>query len=153
MKGAILMKKSDLWTGVLFTAVSVACLIGGLVEEPMLGSCLCGLAGALGVPGVMMLMKYYKWTRPQNVAAYQARLEQEQIDLQDERKEMLLNKSGRYAYIFNLVITCVVLFMLSLFSALEIITVENWLVLGLAGWLLVQYFTGVLFYWMLSRKY
>lgn len=154
MRGEILVKKRDLWTGLLFTAAGILCIAGALLLRGVpLGDFLAGMSGGIGVPGVLMLYKYYKYTSPKHAAEYRERLEQEQIELRDERKEMLRNKSGRYAYVFNMLMNCVVMFVLSLLKTLGVLEVETWVVLGLAVWLLAQYFVGIIFYKVLERKY
>ena len=154
MKGAFLMKKSDLWIGVCFLIAGTACLVGALMlSGTALGSLLCGLTGGIGVPGLVMVCKYLKWSSPKHAAEYRERLEQEQIELRDERKEMLRNKSGRYAYVFNLLVNCLALFVLASLDALKIVEIENLIILGLALWLLAQYFAGIVFYKILEKKY
>lgn len=147
------MKKHDLWTGVVFVIAAILCLSTVLLFETPLNSMLCGFTGAFGVPGIMMIYKYYKWSNPKTASEYRERLEQEQIDLRDERKEMLRNKSGRYAYIFSLVMNCILMFFLALLDTLGVIPESRWLIFATAVWLLVQYFAGFVFYWLLSRKY
>ena len=148
------MKKRDLWTGVAFLIAAAACLIGALMlSGTALGSLLCGMTGGIGVPGFVMVYKYFKWSSPKHAAEYRERLEQEQIELRDERKEMLRNKSGRYAYIFNLVVYCLGLFVLASLDALEIVEIESQIILWLALWVLAQYFTGIVFYKMLEKRY
>lgn len=147
------MRKSDLWTGVVFVAAAVLCLLTVWFFETPLNSMFCGFTGAFGVPGVVLIYKYFKWSSPKTSEVYRERLEQEQIDLKDERKEMLRNKSGRYAYIFNLALHCAVMFLLALLDTLGLMEGSRWLILSMAVWLLVQYFAGIVFYWLLNRKY
>ena len=82
-----------------------AALLAALLLETPLDSLFCGFFGAFTGPGVMQVYKYVKWTRLETADSLQRYLEEEQINLRDERKEMLRNKSGRYAYILGLLLT------------------------------------------------
>ena len=153
MKGAIRMKKSNLWTGIGFVGFGVLCLVGAVCWDAPLGSILCGFAGAFAGPGIMMICKYRKWSRPENAAAYQERLEQEQIDLQDERKEMLRNKAGRYAYLLGLVLASLAIVGFSVLDKLGVQIGTRACVLFLGGYVIVQYVAGILIYRKLSKIY
>lgn len=93
------MKKSNLWVGLTELVLGLAALAAVFlwVEGP-LGSLLCGLGGGLLGSGGNLVWKYWKWTRPQNAERYREKLEQEEIDLRDERKKLLRCKAGLYAY-------------------------------------------------------
>ena len=92
------MKKSNLWAGLAEIALGLAFLVAAFFwVEGTMGSLLCGLGGGFLGSGGELVWKYWKWTRPQNVERYREKLEQEEIDLRDERKELLGCKAGRYA--------------------------------------------------------
>ena len=141
------MKKRDLWTGVVMVLFAALCLLIALVYETPMSSVLCG------VPGAVQIGRYVKWSKPENAVEYQERLDQQRIDLRDERKEMLRKKAGRYAYLFSLLSNAVILFILALLDTLGVIPESRWLILSLAVWLLAQYFAGILIYRLLCRKY
>lgn len=148
------MKKSDLWTGIAMIAVGLACLAAAFLNT-LASSLFAGLFGALTFPGVMQVYKYLKWSSPKHHDEYQERLEQERIDLRDERKEMLRNKSGRYAYLLGLVLTAASILV---FFALEMLNVigestGRLITIFLGGFLLVQYAAGLVIYRLLARKY
>ena len=98
------MKKGNLITGLIYLIVGISCFIIQNIFETGLDSILIGLTGAGVGGGVVMLWKYYYWTRPKNQKEYEDLVEGRTIDLQDERKEKLRDKSGRYAYILGLII-------------------------------------------------
>ena len=149
------MKKRDLWTGLCFILAGLTCLARALLWETPLSSFLCGLCGAFTVPGIAQVVKYVKWTSPKNAPIYQERLEQEQIDLRDERKSMLRDRSGRYTYILGMLALAAAMVVFYLLEAFEVIgKAEGRLViLFLAGYLLFQLFAGVLIYRWLEKKY
>ena len=148
------MKKSDLWTGIGMIAVGLACLAAVFLDT-VLSSLFAGLFGAFTAPGLMQVYKYRKYTDPKHREEYQARLEQEQIDLRDERKEMLRNKSGRIAYILGLLVLAVSMTAFSFLGKLGIVeeTAARLLIFFLAGYLLFQLFAGILIYGLLETKY
>ena len=127
------MKKSNLWTGIAFVAAAILCVLIALLFDTPLDSILCGFAGGLGAPGLVQIYKYFKWSRPENAAEYQERMEMKQIELRDERKEMLRNKAGRYAYIFNLLLTCAGILAAALLDRVGVIAAEAWLFWTMAG--------------------
>ena len=153
MKGASDMKKSDFWCGIVFLLAGLACGLTALCWDTPLDSLLCGFTGALLAPGILQLWKYRKWSRPENAAAYQEKLEQEQIDLRDERKEMLRNKAGRYAYLLGLALAYLAIIVFGLLGKLGVIQYCRELVLFLGVYVLVQYAAGVLIYRKLCEKY
>lgn len=147
------MKKRDLWTGIVMVLFAALCLLIALVYETPMSSVLCGFTGGVGVPGAIQIGRYVKWSKPENAAEYQERLEQQRIELRDERKEMLRNKAGRYAYLFSLLANAVIIFILALLDTLGVIPESRWLILSLGVWLLAQYFAGILIYRWLCGKY
>lgn len=149
------MKKSNLWTGIGMVAAGVLFLLAALLWDTPLGSLFCGFCGALTVPGVVQIIKYFKWSSPKNAPVYQERLEREQIDLRDERKAMLRDKSGRYAYILGMLITAAAVLVFSVLARLDMIgKAEGRLtVLFLSAYLLVQYLAGIAIYHLLEKNY
>jgi len=149
------MKKSNLLFGVGMVAVGIVFLLTALLWDTPLRSLLYGFAGAFTAPGIIQIGKYIKWTRPKNVPIYRERLEQERIDLRDERKSMLRDRSGRYAYVFGLAVLTAAVLVFSILEMLGIIgKAEGRLItLFLAFDLIVQYLAGIVFYQMLAKRY
>lgn len=149
------MKKSDLWTGVLMILAGVAFLLAALLLDTGLESIFCGFFGGFTAGGAGILCKYYKLHSPKHAAEYREKLEEEQIDLRDERKEMLRNRSGRYAYILGLMLMAVSIVIVSILGKMEVIGEEaaQLLTICLAIFLIVQYIAGLVIYRLLSRKY
>lgn len=149
------MKTRDLWTGVGFVVVGILFLLAALLWETPLGSLFCGLCGAFTVPGIAQIIKYIKWSSPKHRDEYQARLEQEQIELRDERKEMLRNKSGRIAYILGLLLAAVSMTVFSFLGKLGFVdqAASRLVILFLAGYMLVQILAGMVIYRVIERRY
>lgn len=153
MKGAIVMKKSNFITGLVFLLVGITCLFVVLLFKTKLNSILSGFATTGIVFGAVMLWKYYYWTRPENKDKYKEKTQNENIELKDERKEMLRDKSGRYAYILGLIILSISVVVFSILGSLEIIDNSNLIVMYLSGLSVFQYIIGIIIYRHLSRKY
>ena len=148
------MKKSNLWVGLTDMTLGFVALAAAIFwVEGTLGSLLCGLGGGLLGGGGMLVWKYWKWTRPQNAERYRAKLEQEEIDLRDERKELLRCKAGRYAYQLGFAVCCLAAFLVALLGALGLMEHYLPLLYFLAAYLVFQYAAGLWFYRRLERKY
>ena len=146
------MKKSYLWTGVGMIVLGLCCLLAALLLDTPLDSVLCGLFGAFTAPGIVQIYKYFMWGRSPE---YRAKLEEEQIDLRDERKEMLRNKSGRIAYVIGLLAAAVYMTAFSVLGTLGIVSeaASRLMILFLAGYMLFQLAAGRIVYRLLARKY
>lgn len=152
MKGAIAMKKSNLWWALGFMAAGAAFFLTGLLWQTRLSGILCGIGGGWLFNGAVQLWRYAKWTRPENAAAYRERLEQQRIDLHDERKELLRNKSGRYAYLLGLAVCCAAIFLFSILGVLGVLEGCRPLILFLGAYVVFQYGAGVVIYRRLERR-
>lgn len=147
------MKKSNLLVGLLFFAVGVVCLIIGLLTQTKLDEMLFGFAGGGICGGAAGIWKYYYWSRPENKAKYREKLETENINLTDERKTKLRDKSGRYAYIIGLIVMSVSIVVFSILDRLDIIQNSRLIILFLTGLIVFQYIVGLIIYKHLSKKY
>ena len=147
------MKKSNFWCGLTYALLGLTFLLAGLLWETRLSSLSVGFgAGMLG-SGVTQLARYRKWTRPENAETYRERLEEEQIELRDERKAMLRCRAGRCAYVLGLVLCAAAIVAFSVLDALGLLACGRILTLTLAVLLIVQYAAGLAIYRLLSRKY
>lgn len=147
------MKKSNLLSGLLFLLAGVICLAVALMFDTKLDNLLFGTSSALIVPGVMTISKYFYWTAPKNRNKYAERLENESIELRDERKEKLRDKSGRYAYLLGLIIISVSILFFSILGQLEVISNTKLIILYLGGYFIFQYISGVVIFKYLNNKY
>ena len=147
------MKKSNFWCGLAYALLGLVFLLAGLLWETRLSSLSVGFGAGMLSSGVLQLVRYRKWTRPENAEAYRAKLEEEQIDLRDERKAMLRDRSGRYAWLLGMGLCALSIMVFGVLGALEIVENARMVILLLAVYLLVQYGAGVFFYRRLSKKY
>lgn len=147
------MKKSNLFLGILYLIVGILCLLAAIFFKTIFQSLLCGFAGAFIIPGITMCYKYFYWSKPENKEKYNEKIESEYIELHDELKEQLRNKSGRYAYIANLII---LLFSIIIFSILSFLYASidiKYIVVFLSGLLVFQYILGIIIYKKLLKNF
>ena len=149
------MKKSYLWSGLGMIAGGILFLLAALLLETPLDSLFCGFFGAFTGPGVMQVYKYVKWTKLETADSCQKHFEEEQIELRDERKSMLRDRSGRYAYILGLLAVALALLVFSVLDAFGVVEEDtaSLMILFLAGYAVFQLVAGWVIYRWLEKRY
>jgi len=153
MKGVRRMKKNNFIIGLGYFIIGIACLVFILLYETKLNSILSGFATTGIVFGAVILWKYYYWTRPENKDKYMEKTQSEDIELKDERKERLRDKSGRYAYILGIIVLSISTVVFAILGNLEIIDNSNLIVIYLSGLTIFLYIIGIIIYRYLGKKY
>lgn len=153
MKGGRKIKKSNLFIAIINICLGITCLLIALNFNTKLESLLYGFTGAYICSGAVMLWKYYYWSRPENKARYLEKVENEDIELNDERKIILRDKSGRYAYIIGLIVSVISIVIFSIMGNLNIIENYKLIIVYLSGFVIFQYLIGILIFNQLSKKY
>ena len=153
MEGERKMKKSNFHVGLVYLFIGIVCLVSALYFNSKLESLLFGFAGAGICSGAVILWKYYYWSRPENRERYQEKIENENIELHDERKTILRDKSGRYAYIIGMLFISASIVIFSIMGSLNIIENSKFIILYLAGFLVFQYIIGIIIFNHLNKKY
>ena len=148
------MKKSMLYTGIAYVFVGLCCLTAAILTETWLEAMLWGLAGGAVSPGLVMIWKYVHWTRPENREEYARRLEEEQIEMRDERKVMLRDKSGRIAYLIMIGVYCVLMLVFSVCSMGGwFMPFSRYAVIGLGILLVFQWACGLAAFSWASKRW
>lgn len=147
------MKKNDLITGFLFVFAGIIFLLFAVLTDSNFNSVFFGFAGAGIGPGLMMICKYFYWNKPENKERYQEKIANEMIELHDELKVKLRDKSGRYAYVIGLIITSASIVMFSILEGIQIINDSRVIVIYLSVYLLFQLVIGNMIYKHLLKKY
>lgn len=147
------MKKNMLMAGLLYVLIGIIFLLCGFFLDTKLNSLFWGFAGGGIAPGLTMIYRYFYWTHPQNSTKFAEKMEEEKINLHDERKEKFRNLSGRYAYILGLITICISIVAFSVLSSLGIIQNTKILILYLGGYAAFQYIAGILIFRYLDKKY
>lgn len=77
----------------------------------------------------------------------------EKIEMHDELKVKLKDKSGRYAYILGLIVICISIMAFSILGRLEIIDNARMIVWYLGVYLMFQIVAGIAIFNYLLKKY
>lgn len=146
------MKKTQLISGIIYTLLGLALLLTAIFTNTEIGM-LYGLGGALTGPGLVMMGKYFYWSRPKNRQRYEERLENECIEMNDELKQKLRDRSGRYAYVLGMVTVSLSIFVIGILEDLGLIGDSRPMVLYLAAYLIFQVVAGIVIFNRLLKKY
>ncbi len=147
------MKKQTLYAGIAYAAAGCLFLLLALCTNWQIEPLFWGLFGAGVSSGLMMIGKYLYWARRDHRAAYDARLKAEQINLHDERKIMLRDKSGAIVYRTMLLGDILLTFVCSILSILEIgKPFTLYLTITFALLAVIQYLLGIAVFRHLEKK-
>ena len=147
------MKKGNLLEGILFVLGGTILLSAALLTDSVLDSLLIGFAAGAICSGIVMTFKYFYWSTSKNKERYQEKIENEKIELYDELKSKLRDKSGRYAYVIGLMTVSISIIIFSILGKLEIIDNSRLIVLYLGGYLIFQIVIGIVIFKQLLKKY
>ncbi|MCI8786043.1 MAG: helix-turn-helix transcriptional regulator [Eubacterium sp.] len=103
--------------------------------------------------GTVMTCKYFYWNTSKSKKRYQEKIENEKIELHDELKSQLRDKSGRYAYAIGLMTVSISIIIFSILGQLEVIDNSRLTVLYLGGYLIFQIVIGIVIFKQLLKKY
>ena len=145
------MKRSNIIYGLTYIILSgISLYIAIIFDANKMSGVFYGLTGALGVGGIVSIAQYFYWKRHNE--KYEEKLEIERIEQQDELKQKLRDKSGRYAYLIGMSITALSIMAYSLLGVLNIMDTE-YIVIYLSIYLISQLFIGIIVFHHLLRKY
>lgn len=148
MKGAKIMRRSDLITGILFSTIGIVFFAMACTDIP-LQSLFCGLAGAGIGPGVMMISKYVYWSHPDRKTKYTDKLEAEKIKMHDEREEMLRGKTACFLHAYTLVVIGIYCIIFQVLEKLMIIENSRVFIIYLG----ILFFSEILLYRWIFKQY
>lgn len=147
------MKNSNVMAGIGFILVGIALLLVAILTNSVLDSLLIGFASGAICSGIAMLCKFFYWNLPKNQERYLEKIEKENIELHDELRIMLRDKSGRYGYVLGLIAVSISIVVFSILGKLEIIADSRTIVLYLGAYLAFQIVLPMVFYYKQLRKY
>lgn len=147
------MKKSYLVESMTFLFGGLVLLAIALLTDNVLDSLLIGFASGAICVGIAGICRYFYWKVPENAGRYQEKLERERIEMHDELKAKLRDRSGRYAYVLGLGVICISIVIFSILGKLEVISNSRLMVLYLGGYLVFQGVLGSVIYRHLLKKY
>ena len=144
------MKKSNLIYGLMYSILAGISFYAAIVFDNKMSGIFYGMAGAFGGSGIMIIIRYFYWQR--NKEKYQEKLEIEEIEQQDELKQKLRDKAGKYTYWIGMLIIALSIMVYSVLGVLNIMDTE-YIVMYLGVYLISQVFIGVIVFNYLLKKY
>ena len=108
------------------------------------------MTGAFGCGGIATVIRYFYWRK--NKEKYQEKLEIKEIEQNDELKQKLRDKAGKYTYRIGMFIIALSIMVYSVLGVLNIMDTEH-IVIYLGVYLLSQVFIGVIVFNHLLKKY
>ncbi|HCU08645.1 MAG TPA: hypothetical protein DF480_06770 [Clostridiales bacterium] len=147
------MKKSLLYTGIAYLVVGTICLLLAILCEFRIEGLLWGFAGAGTAPGILMIWKYFHWSKPERQKEYERLLQIEKIEMHDERKVMLWDKSGRIVYGIMIGVYCGLMALFAFFTVMGWwMPYSRYAVMGLGILLVFQYICGIAVFQHLAKR-
>lgn len=147
------MKKGYLIESIVFLLGGAILLAAALLTDTVLDSLLVGFASGAICAGMVNICRYFYWKAPRNAGRYQERLEAEKIEMHDELKVKLRDRSGRYAYVLGLGVICISIVVFSILGQMELIGNSRLIVLYLGGYLVFQIAVWNVIYRRMLKKY
>lgn len=148
------MSKNNLRVGIIYVFLGCILAIYSISQaESKLNALLFGFAFALIPPGLMMIVKFFYWTRPKNTLRYQEKISQEKIMLHDELQVKLRDKSGCITFLFGLLISSISIVMFSILNALDILINNRLFIIYLGVYFILQILIYLITYYKLSKRY
>lgn len=144
--------KEYLKGGIINSILGIILIIIPLFVKFKYSSSLFGAGCAIIVSGIRSFYSYRKWSNEENQGKFEEKLEIEEINLKDERKEKNRNISGRYAYIIGLVIILASIVTFTILDILNIIEFNKMFMIYLGIYLLFQYIIGVVIFNILEKN-
>lgn len=141
------MKKNTLYIGLCYLTIGICVILFGVFGPSIKNyGMIGGIAGAGIIPGIMLIYKYIYWSKPENKPKYEEKLKKERINLEDERKIMLREKSGRITYIILFYILAI------LIPVFAILNIDRILVITLGIIWIFMYVCGIVVFRILDKK-
>lgn len=147
------MKKNNLFIGIMYIFGGAVLLFLVLLTDSIIENLLIGFASGGICAGIAMICRYFYWSRPENRERYQEKMANENIEIHDELKIKLRDKSGKYAYVLGLVAVSISIVIFSILGELEIVDNSRVIILYLGGYLVFQIITGIVIFNYLLKKY
>ena len=145
------MKKSNLIYGLIYIILAGIFLYVAITfDNNKMSGIFYGMTGALGGNGIFIIIRYFYWQK--NKEKYQEKLEIEEIEQNDELKQKLRAKAGKYTYCIGMLIIALSIMVYSVLGVLNIMDTEH-IVMYLGAYLISQVFIGIIVFNHLLKKY
>lgn len=99
------MKKKDIITSCICILIGIAMIIIGLTTD--IEYYYASMFFSMGIAGttasVTWLIKHIHNTRPENIAAYQEKVREQNINMKDERKNQIRHRAGYITWLITII--------------------------------------------------
>ncbi|BBN98036.1 hypothetical protein [Sporolactobacillus terrae] len=138
---------------VIMLVIGIVMLLFGFNETtaPMSGM-LTGLGSALSLSAVFWMIRVLYWYSPSRKDQYENRMKTQNIDLKDERKIMLRDKSGRAAYLIGLAVLVICILVFRVLHALNIYDIGRAFFIFTGVFVVFEYLLGIIIFNIMSKK-
>ncbi len=145
------MKKSNLIYGFIYIILAGISLYAALYfRDNKMSGIFYGMTGVFGGSGIVIIIRYFYWNK--NKEKYQEKLEMEEIEQQDELKQKIRDKAGKYTYWIGMFVIAISIMVYSILGVLNIIDADH-IVMYLGAYLISQVFIGTIVFNRLLKKY
>lgn len=146
------MKKNRLYVGVGYFICGILLVLLAIFTEFSFEAFIWGLSGAALGPGVCMIFQYIYWSKPERAIEYEEKVENQRIEMNDERRIMLRDKSGRITNQIMSYVLVIIIFIVSVLSVFSIMVISKWVLIVLGLLILFQFICWVVVYNKLDKK-
>lgn len=146
------MKKNMLYVGIVYFICGILLVLLATFTEFSFEAFIWGLSGAALGPGVCMIFQYMYWSKPEKAVEYEEKIKNQRIEMNDERRIMLRDKSGRITNQIMSYVFVILIFIVSILSVFSVVVISNWVLVVLGLLILFQFICGVVVYNKLDKK-
>lgn len=146
------MKKNRLYVGVGYFICGILLVLLAIFTEFSFEAFIWGLSGAALGPGVCMIFQYIYWSKPERAVEYEEKVENQRIEMNDERRIMLHDKSGRITNQIMSYVFVILIFIVSILNVFSVMVISKWVLIVLGLLILFQFICGVVVYNKLDKK-
>lgn len=146
------MKKNMLYVGIVYFICGILLVLLATFTEFSFEAFIWGLSGAALGPGVCMIFQYMYWSKPEKAVEYEEKIKNQRIEMKDERRIMLRDKSGRITNQIMSYVFVILIFIVSILSVFSVVVISNWVLVVLGLLILFQFICGVVVYNKLDKK-
>ena len=147
------MEKKVLYKAMISIGLGLAFIMVSFLFEFPNESFLWGFGGGGIGSGTMMLFKYIHWSKPENQKEYSHIIKKQTIELSDERKVMLREKSASITGMIMLGIYCLFIILFAILNTLGYLPqLSQYLISGLSILIIIQITSGIIIFNHLNKK-
>ncbi|HGM3505745.1 TPA: hypothetical protein ACKOR7_000297 [Clostridioides difficile] len=146
------MKKNMLYVGIVYFICGILLVLLATFTEFSFEAFIWGLSGAALGPGVCMIFQYMYWSKPEKAVEYEEKIKNQRIEMNDERRIMLRDKSGRITNQIMSYVFVILIFIVSILSVFSVVVISKWVLVVLGLLILFQFICGVVVYNKLDKK-